>query len=101
MVFSERGVIRRVPVLRQDHRVEIVREDSDGVWVSGLPNVTTLITVGQELVVPGEQVEAVFEQAPAMPASSAPAKKTEKARNTGTSPADDRTQLDANAVAAS
>ena len=49
--------------------VQIVREDSDGVWVSGLPNVTTLITVGQELVVPGDQVEPYFEPAPEMPAA--------------------------------
>ena len=33
--------------------VEIIREDSDGVWVAGLPEMTTVITVGQELVVPG------------------------------------------------
>ena len=37
--------------------VEIIRDDADGVWVTGLPEVTTLITVGQELVVPGQLVE--------------------------------------------
>ena len=41
--------------------VNIVREDSNGVWISGLPEVTTLITVGQELVVAGETVEPTFE----------------------------------------
>ncbi len=51
------------------HPVQIVREDSDGVWVSGLPDVTTIITVGQELVVPGEQVEPYFEPATEMPAA--------------------------------
>ena len=38
------------------HEIEIVREDEDGVWVSGLPSTTTIITVGQGLVVAGEHV---------------------------------------------
>ena len=54
------------------HEVAIVREDSDGVWVSGLPPVTTLITVGQELVVPGESVEIDYEPAGEMPAAAPP-----------------------------
>ena len=37
--------------------------------MTGLPDVARIITVGQEMVVPGEQVEAVFEPAPNMPAS--------------------------------
>lgn len=41
--------------------VNIVREVPDGVWVSGLPEVTTFITVGQELVVAGEVVEPTYE----------------------------------------
>jgi membrane fusion protein, multidrug efflux system len=50
------------------HQVDIVLEDIDGVWVSGLPEVTTLITVGQELVVPGQRVEPTYEPAAEMPA---------------------------------
>jgi membrane fusion protein, multidrug efflux system len=50
------------------HLVDIVRDDADGVWVSGLPEVTTLITVGQELVVPGQEVDPTYEPAPEMPA---------------------------------
>ena len=38
------------------HEIDIVREDEDGVCVSGLPSTTTIITVGQGLVVAGEQV---------------------------------------------
>ena len=38
------------------HEIEIIREDADGVWVSGLPSATTIITVGQGLVVAGERV---------------------------------------------
>jgi multidrug efflux system membrane fusion protein len=41
--------------------IEILDDDQGSVWVAGLPGVTTLITVGQELVVPGEQVEVSFE----------------------------------------
>ncbi len=43
------------------HLVGIVREDQDGVWVTGLPDPATLITVGQELVVAGEEVELSYE----------------------------------------
>ena len=52
------------------HHVFIVRDEPDGVWVSGLPEVATLITVGQELVVPGELVEVDFEASGEMPAST-------------------------------
>lgn len=45
------------------HLVSIVRDDGSGIWVSGLPNVATLITVGQDLVVPGEEVEVTYELA--------------------------------------
>ena len=50
------------------HHVSIVRDEPDGVWVAGLPEVATLITVGQELVVPGELVEVDFEASGEMPA---------------------------------
>ena len=52
--------------------VEIVRSDVDGVWVSGLPDVATIITVGQELVVSGEEVEISYEPATELPARNAP-----------------------------
>lgn len=49
------------------HRVRIVGEstrlDSPGFWVSGLPEEVTLITLGQELVFPGQQVNANFDWA--------------------------------------
>ena len=43
------------------YTVNIVAEDEDGVWVTGLPIVSDVITVGQELVVPGERVDPVFQ----------------------------------------
>ena len=38
------------------HRVEIIADAIDGVWVTGLAPVVTLITVGHQLVVDGERV---------------------------------------------
>lgn len=43
------------------HPIDIVREDTDGVWVAGLPNVARIITVGQGLVVEKERVSVDFE----------------------------------------
>ena len=42
------------------YTVNVIAEDSDGVWVTGLPNKTKIITVGQELVVSGERVDPVL-----------------------------------------
>lgn len=39
------------------HPVQVVRENAEGVWVSGLPPVIDLITVGQEFVADGDKVE--------------------------------------------
>ena len=59
--------------------VEIIRDDADGVWVAGLPDMATLITVGQELVVPGEEVEVDYEPAAEMPAAAPPAQRARTA----------------------
>jgi multidrug efflux system membrane fusion protein len=40
--------------------VKIIEDGPQGVWVSGLPNATRLITVGHEYVAVGEQVEPVY-----------------------------------------
>lgn len=91
------------------NNITIIDDEGSGAWITGLPDVAKIITVGQELVVPGEQVEAVFEQTPAMPASTPATDKTRPGRsdrNSNTtdealSPAKTPSQLDANAVAAS
>ncbi len=75
------------------HNVTILDDEGSGAWVTGLPDVVKIITVGQELVIPGEQVEAIFEQAPAMPASSEPEE--------ALSPSKADSDLGPNAVAAS
>jgi len=41
------------------HLIEILSEYGEGAWVTGLPNEVTIITVGQELVIPGERVDFV------------------------------------------
>lgn len=52
----ENGRARFVPVT-------LVADSPDGVWVAGLPDEATVITVGQEYVKDGEEVEAVPEEA--------------------------------------
>lgn len=47
--------------------VDIIKDASSGVWVSGLPRVTKIITVGQELVVEGDLVSVSMQ-----PGGSAP-----------------------------
>ncbi|XWN28890.1 MAG: efflux RND transporter periplasmic adaptor subunit [Devosia sp.] len=41
--------------------VVITLQDTDGVWVNGLPESITLITVGQDYVIDGQKVEPVAE----------------------------------------
>jgi membrane fusion protein, multidrug efflux system len=43
------------------HRVEILGDEDGDVWITGLPEVATVITVGHELVVPGERVDVQLE----------------------------------------
>lgn len=40
--------------------VEIIEDGPQGLWISGLPNTVSLITVGQEYVSVGEQVEPLY-----------------------------------------
>ncbi len=50
------------------HHIEVLADAADGVWVTGLPNRASVITVGQELVTPGERVDPVFMGTQTMPA---------------------------------
>lgn len=45
----------------QFQNVQLVSDESEGVWIAGLPAQSVLITVGQEYVSEGEIVEAEFE----------------------------------------
>lgn len=51
----ENSMVRFVPV-------SLVADDKDGVWVAGLPDEATVITVGQDYVKDGELVNAVPEE---------------------------------------
>lgn len=42
--------------------VTIISDTNTGVWVTGLPSVVTVIIVGQEMVAPGEKVDAFEEK---------------------------------------
>jgi len=44
------------------HPVDIVDSTENGVWISGLPETTVLITVGQEYVRDGQEVIPVDEE---------------------------------------
>lgn len=59
--------------------VEIINSAEDGVWLTGLPNRVTLITVGHGFVSPGQEVDPVY------PEDSAPRQMAE-APTTGKQP---------------
>lgn len=50
---SEEGLVAFAPLT-------VLEDTSDGVWVTGLPDQVTIITVGQDFVVPGQRVEVEF-----------------------------------------
>ncbi len=52
---SPEGIVSFIPV-------NIVSDTTTGVWITGLPPVATVITVGQEMVKAGEKVIAIEEQ---------------------------------------
>ncbi len=67
--LDDRGVIG-VRIIDANSRVQfvpvkIVGDGADGVWVTGLPRIATIITVGQEYVVNGQVVKAVPDDSPA------------------------------------
>jgi membrane fusion protein, multidrug efflux system len=47
------------------HPLAILADRPEGIWVDGLPDRITLITVGQEFVRPGQRVDPVPESAEA------------------------------------
>ena len=51
-----KGIVHFMPV-------QIISDNPSGMWVTGLPNKVTVITVGQEFVKDGERVIAVPEKA--------------------------------------
>lgn len=51
-IVNESDIVELIPI-------KVVEEDVGGIWVTGLEDKVRLITVGQELVTQGQQVEAV------------------------------------------
>jgi multidrug efflux system membrane fusion protein len=51
----EDGIVRFVPV-------RMIRDTANGVWLSGLPEVAGVITVGQEFVTDGVPVRVTYEE---------------------------------------
>jgi membrane fusion protein, multidrug efflux system len=49
------GIVRFLPV-------QIVSDAPDGMWIAGVPDRTTVITVGQEFVTDGERVKSVLDK---------------------------------------
>jgi multidrug efflux system membrane fusion protein len=45
----------------QFHPIQLVSDGLDGIWVGGLPREATIITIGQEFVLPGQTVTPVPE----------------------------------------
>ena len=41
------------------YRIEIAGEDKKGLWVTGLPEEISIITVGQEYVAPGQLINPI------------------------------------------
>lgn len=65
LTLDDAGVLG-VKVIEDDdrvafHRVAIVGDTPEGIWLSGLPERVTLITVGQEFVRDGQRVRPVAE----------------------------------------
>ncbi len=57
--------------------VEILADEPQGVWVAGLPETVTLITVGQEFVTEGQRVRPVPAAAPATDEAALPERAAE------------------------
>ena len=65
LTLSDDGAIGVMRVDEQSRarftEIEIVEDEKDGIWVSGLPSEVTLIVVGQEFISDGQKVRAVEE----------------------------------------
>ena len=67
------------------HRIDIVRAQTDGIWVSGLPDETQIISIGQGFVNDGETVDPQPEDGMApSTAGDAPGATPELAEEAGT-----------------
>lgn len=65
LTLNDRGIIGIKAVDKQSivrfYPAEMIADTPDGMWLAGLPEELTLITVGQEFVAEGQKVRPVFE----------------------------------------
>lgn len=80
------------------HTIDVLMSDASGAWITGLPDIATIITVGQELVIPGERVDVTYEARSDMPAAAPGAQDAEPGDSTPQS-ANTRSQKPATPVA--
>jgi len=52
------GIRAVVNELVEFHNVQIIKDTTEGIWVTGLPDQIEIITLGQEYVVAGQKVDA-------------------------------------------
>ena len=75
LTLNDAGVVGVKAVDAQNtvrfYPAELVAGGDDGVWIGGLPQEVTIITVGQEFVLPGQTVIPVPEDMPPTPAGAA------------------------------
>ena len=69
------------------HRVQIAHSEANGVWVTGLPETSRVIIVGQGYVSAGQPVEAVLAQPETALAAGSPVRAAPPASATDTRPA--------------
>jgi multidrug efflux system membrane fusion protein len=64
--LNEKGILGAKYVAKDNQvifsPIQLVKAESTGVWVSGLPNPVNLIVVGQSFVSPGEKVQPIFKK---------------------------------------
>lgn len=67
LTLNDAGVVGIKTVEADDrvrfHAIRIIAHTPEGIWLGGLPDSLTLITVGQEFVIDGQQVRPVPEDA--------------------------------------
>ncbi len=75
LTLNDAGIVGVKTVDENDivrfHAAELVGAGPDGVWIGGLPHQVTIITIGQEFVLPGQAVIPVPESLTGAPPAAA------------------------------
>ena len=61
LTLNDQGILG-VRIAANDHaqfiRIDVIKDDSNGIWVAGLPDKVDIILVGQEFVRDGTKIKA-------------------------------------------